>query len=147
MQVFMQHIVAYVPKTVREWMGDHFPAKRLEHARYTAKLSAQVSRGLLARKSEERGHGNDIMSRLGLDVTRTVAPPRCPNQAQSRNQANATDSAVPWPNGIHANGPGLHAVLERSPEGQSDPNVPCRCRGGAGSHCESRKRSGTTLRQ
>lgn len=66
MQVFLQNIIAYVPRRAREWIGDHFPTKRLEHTRYTAKLSAQVARGLLSQKSEGHGHGNDIMSRLGV---------------------------------------------------------------------------------
>ncbi|KAG5338977.1 hypothetical protein C0989_005438 [Termitomyces sp. Mn162] len=56
--------IGYVPRSIREWLGDHLPNKRLNHARYTAKLSAQTAKQLYAQKSEGRGHGKDIMSLL-----------------------------------------------------------------------------------
>lgn len=66
--LFSQNIIAYIPSPIREFIGDYAPAKKLLHARHTAKLANAVSRQLIDQKSKAylQGKGNrDILSLLG----------------------------------------------------------------------------------
>ncbi|KAG6812980.1 hypothetical protein H0H93_013555, partial [Arthromyces matolae] len=63
-EIFVQNFFRYIPVSLREWVGDHIPSRKLAHARYTAKLSSEAAKDLWAKKSTGCGDGKDIMSLL-----------------------------------------------------------------------------------
>ncbi|KAJ7672106.1 cytochrome P450 [Mycena rosella] len=61
------NLLQYVPRCIREFLVDHIPSGRLRHIRYTAQVTTNVARELVASKSAAllQGKGSrDIMSLL-----------------------------------------------------------------------------------
>ncbi|KAG6918884.1 hypothetical protein DXG01_010948 [Tephrocybe rancida] len=63
-EIFVQNFFGYIPMSLREVIGDYMPSKKLNYARYVAKLSVEAAKELFAQKFEGHGHGKDIMSLL-----------------------------------------------------------------------------------